>query len=708
MKIPEILLVETVHQPGSLAKVLQVIADAGLAIEHLTALRRDQGRTLWEITLEMDEEADRSLYERIGQLPTARFVGKSDRVFNRHRGGKIRTVASLPINTRQVLRDVYTPGVARVCLAIQKDPQAALDFTALGRTVAIVTNGTAVLGLGNIGALAGLPVMEGKAALFAELVGINGVPILINETQPARVADIVAGIETSFGAIQLEDFAAPECFEIEQLLQVRLRKPVLHDDQHGTAVVTLAALLNAARRSDVNLCHSTVGQIGLGAAGSGIVRLLRAYGVQRVLGTDRNPNAVKRLIASGGEGVTLESLMQRADIVIATTGVKGLIRPQWVRKGQVILALSNPDPEIEPLVAREQGAAFAADGKGINNVLAFPGLFKGALEARARRFSDAMLMAAANAIAGLARGDELVPDPLDKALHEQVAAAVKAAAGRPRSPETRRVPREIRRAPRSSVRNAETPIGRGEEPQRTDEQKLQVLEEGRALALHCVAHELPDPGDDEYHHRGEPQRPGQLREALRDQQQHREGEEHAHGERRREQQVIDERRRGCEGGPVEPWRGIREHRRHLRRPQEAHDRQHDGRHADPVQELVDGVLVAHPVLAEPVGHAAHARNATRGARASQLTDAPGLQAAIRPRSLPSALDSIWRIRSADTPYLSASWCKVALSSDIQRRCTMSRLRSSRRLSAPCSRSVESSALSASSTCPAGSASGEGR
>ncbi len=428
MKIPEILIVETIHQPGSLAKVLQVIADAGLAIEHLTALRRDQGRTLWEITLEMDEEADRSLYERIGQLPTARFVGKSDRVFNRHRGGKIRTVASLPINTRQVLRDVYTPGVARVCLAIQKDPQAALEFTALGRTVAIVTNGTAVLGLGNIGALAGLPVMEGKAALFADLVGINGVPILIRETQPARVADLVAGIETSFGAIQLEDFAAPECFEIEQLLQARLQKPVLHDDQHGTAVVTLAALINAARRSDVNLCHSTVGQIGLGAAGSGIVRLLRAYGVQRVLGTDRNPNAVTRLIASGGEGVTLESLMQRADIVIATTGVKGLIKPQWVRKGQVILALSNPDPEIEPLVAREQGAAFAADGKGINNVLAFPGLFKGALEARARRFSDAMLMAAADTIAGHARGDELVPDPLDKALHEQVAAAVKAAA----------------------------------------------------------------------------------------------------------------------------------------------------------------------------------------------------------------------------------------------------------------------------------------
>jgi len=410
MKIPEILIVETVHQPGSLARVLQVIADAGLAIEHLTALRRDQGKTLWEITVDMDEEADRSLYERIGELPIARFVGKSDRVFNRHRGGKIRTVASAPINTQQMLRDVYTPGVARVCLAIQKDPAAAWEYTALGSTVAVVTNGTAILGLGNIGPLAGLPVMEGKAALFAELAGLNGVPVLLTETEPKRVADIVSGIASSFGAIQLEDFAAPECFEIERLLRERLAVPVLHDDQHGTAVVTLAALINAA-------------------AGAGIVRLLRAYGVERILGTDLNAAAVARLVAAGGEGVTLEALMQRADIVIATTGVRGLIKPQWVRKGQVILALSNPDPEIEPLIAREQGAALAADGKGINNVLAFPGLFKGALAARARSFSDAMLMAAANAIAGFACcGDELVPDPLDKRLHEAVSAAVRAAA----------------------------------------------------------------------------------------------------------------------------------------------------------------------------------------------------------------------------------------------------------------------------------------
>jgi malate dehydrogenase (oxaloacetate-decarboxylating) len=429
VKIPEIIIVETIHQPGSLAKVLQVIADAGLAIEHLSALRREQGRTLWEITLEMDEETDRSLYERIDQLPTARFVGKSDRVFMRHRGGKIRTIASLPINTLQVLRDIYTPGVARVCLAIQADPSKVHEYTNLDNTVAIVTNGTAILGLGDIGALPGLPVMEGKAALFADLVGLSGVPILLKDRDPARVIEAVAAIEMSFGAIQLEDIAAPECFEIEQRLRERLRKPVLHDDQHGTAVVALAALINAARRAGRTLQASTIGQIGLGAAGTGIVRLLRAYGVERVLGADRNAQAVERVRALGARGSTLEEIMACADIVIATTGVKGLIRPEQVRPGQIILALSNPDPEIDPLAAVQRGAAFAADGKGINNVLAFPGLFKGALEAHAACFTDAMLMAAAMTIAQLAEGDELVPEPLNKAVHEQVTAAVRAAAG---------------------------------------------------------------------------------------------------------------------------------------------------------------------------------------------------------------------------------------------------------------------------------------
>jgi malate dehydrogenase (oxaloacetate-decarboxylating) len=428
VKIPEILMIETVHQPGSLARVLQVIADAGLTIDHLQALHREQGRTTWEITLEMDEETDRSLYARIDALPIARFVGKSDRVFDRHRGGKIRVVPALPINTQQILRDVYTPGVARVCLAIQKDPMEAWRYTALGSTVAIVTNGTAVLGLGRIGPLAGLPVMEGKAALFSALAGISAVPVLLEETDPARCIDHIVAIASGFGAIQLEDFAAPECFEIEAGLHQRLDRPVLHDDQHGTAVVVLAAALNATRRAGRDLHDCVIGQIGLGAAGIGVVRLLMHAGVRRVLGTDVSEAACRRFAAMGGRLSTLDDIMKSCDIVIATTGVRGLIRPETVRKGQIILALSNPDPEIEPLVALQHGAAIAADGKGINNVLGFPGLFKGALAAQARRFTDPMLVAAARQIAELARGDDLVPDPLDRAVHEAVASAVRAAA----------------------------------------------------------------------------------------------------------------------------------------------------------------------------------------------------------------------------------------------------------------------------------------
>jgi malate dehydrogenase (oxaloacetate-decarboxylating) len=428
VKIPEILMVETVHQPGSLAKVLQVIAEAGLTIDHLQALRREQGRTLWEITLEMDEEADRSLYGRIDALPAARFVGKSDRVFDRHRGGKLRMASAIAITTQQVLRDIYTPGVARVCLAIQKDPALAFEYTSLGNTVAVITNGTAVLGLGNIGALAGLPVMEGKAALFATLVGINAVPILLGETDPARCVDHIASIATGFGAIQLEDFAAPACFEIEEGLRARLDRPVLHDDQHGTAVVVLAAAFNATKRARIDVDACVVGQVGLGAAGIGIVRLLRHVGVRRLLGADLDPRALERFAAMGGEPASLDDIMRKADIVIATTGVRGLIKPEMVRKGQIIMALSNPDPEIEPALAIQHGAAFAADGKGINNVLGFPGLFKGALAARATRFTDAMLVAAARKIAELAKGDDLVPDALDLELHKAVTAAVAAAA----------------------------------------------------------------------------------------------------------------------------------------------------------------------------------------------------------------------------------------------------------------------------------------
>ncbi|MDQ2070265.1 malic enzyme-like NAD(P)-binding protein [Natronospira bacteriovora] len=431
MKIPEILLVESHHKPGSLAKVLQVIGDCGLVVEHLNAVRRDQDRTVWEITLEMDEDVHYGLYEKIEALPNARLLGKSDRVFNRHRGGKIRMQSRLPLATLQELRDIYTPGVARVCLAIRDNPWLAREYTYLNQSVAIITNGTAILGLGDIGPVAGMPVMEGKAALFDKFVGLSGVPILLEEKDPGKLVDIITALAPSFGAIQLEDIAAPACFEIEQALRQRLTKPVLHDDQHGTAVVTLAALMSAAKRVGRELTESVVGQIGLGSAGIGIARLLQAYGVQQVVGTDLNEEALQRLESMGGRRAELPDLMQQCDVVIACTGVRGLVRPEWVREGQIVFALSNPDAEIEPNVALARGAAYAADGKGINNALGFPGLFKGALQANATGFTDDMLFAAARCLSDLAPEDELVPDSLDPQVHAAVADAVAAAVCEP-------------------------------------------------------------------------------------------------------------------------------------------------------------------------------------------------------------------------------------------------------------------------------------
>jgi len=427
MKIPEILQIETPHAPGSLASVLNVLAQAGLVLEHVSSVRRDQDRTLWEITVEIDTDAHEALVERLNALPSARFIGWSDRVFDRHRGGKIEMHSRVAISTQQILRDIYTPGVARVCLAIQAAPAKVFDYTYLGRAVAIVTDGSAILGLGNIGPRAGLPVMEGKSALFAALVGISGIPILIESHAVDHFVDVVCSIAPSFGAILLEDISAPRCFEIEQKLRARLPMPVLHDDQHATAVVVLAALLNATRQIGARLDALTVGVVGLGAAGLGIARLLQAHGVKQLLGTDLRAEAMGRLAQLHGQRDSLQGLLARSDAVICTTGATGLIAPEQIRPGQIIFALSNPDPEIDPTDALAAGAAIAADGKSINNVLCFPGLFDAALRGHAKSFTDAMLVAAAGALAAATPAGQLLPDPLEPSLHERVSQAVQAA-----------------------------------------------------------------------------------------------------------------------------------------------------------------------------------------------------------------------------------------------------------------------------------------
>ena len=345
-------------------------------------------------------------------------------IFNKHHQGKIETRSVFTINSQAVLQQVYTPGVAKVCMAIAADETLANNFTARQKTVAIVTNGTAVLGLGNVGVAASLPVMEGKAALFAEFGNINGVPILLDSENVDDMVSAIKLIAPSFGAIQLEDIKAPECFELEQRLRECLTIPVLHDDQHGTAVVTLTALRNACRMADVDLKTAVVGQIGLGAAGIGIGALLKSFGVQTLLGCDKDASACTRFAASGGQIRSLNELMAEADIVVATTGVKGLIKPTMVRAGQIILALTNPSPEIEPSVALEEGARFAADGKSVNNLLGFPALFAGILRAGRSQFCTDDLLIAADTLFGLTPEGDLVPDALDKTVHELVAKKV--------------------------------------------------------------------------------------------------------------------------------------------------------------------------------------------------------------------------------------------------------------------------------------------
>jgi malate dehydrogenase (oxaloacetate-decarboxylating) len=281
-----------------------------------------------------------------------------------------------------------------------------------------------VLGLGDIGALAGMPVMEGKAMLMESLVGLSGIPILLGTRDTDQIVDTLANIAQTFAAIQLEDISAPRCFEIEERLQRRVDIPVMHDDQHGTAVVTTAVLMVVSRQTGIYLSSAKIGQIGLGAAGLGTSRMVMRLTGNPVWGADLNPDAIKRFEAAGGRASNLAEIMANCDIVVATTGVAGLIKAGMVRKGQIILALSNPYPEIDPEDALRHGAAFAADGKSVNNVLGFPGIFRGAVDANVPYITNEMLLAAAQTIADMTPPGELVPNALDKKVHHAVARAV--------------------------------------------------------------------------------------------------------------------------------------------------------------------------------------------------------------------------------------------------------------------------------------------
>lgn len=421
------LIIETPSKPGNFAKVAYAIGQLEGDIGDIQTIKVGTLSTIRDVSVQCNdvEQLDR-IVDAINSIGDGIQVQAiSDDVLRAHEGGKIHMKGKVEIRSLGDLRRVYTPGVANVCKVIEKDPQQAQFFTGISNTVAIVTDGTAILGLGNIGPVAGMPVMEGKAVLFDQFAGISGIPILLDTSDPDQVVETVKHIHQGFGGILLEDIGSPHCFEIEDRLKAELDIPVMHDDQHGTAVVALASTLSACRQAGVKLEDSVVGQIGLGAAGLAISRMMMAYGVKKMHGIDMNDKAVERLVQYGGETAeSLEEIMATSDIVIATTGVEGLIKPEMVRPGQIILALSNPHAEIQPEVALKAGAAFAADGRLVNNVLGFPGIFRGALNAKATKITYEMLIAAALAILDSTKHGDLVPHPLDPNVHQNVADAV--------------------------------------------------------------------------------------------------------------------------------------------------------------------------------------------------------------------------------------------------------------------------------------------
>ncbi|GAB4498004.1 MAG: NAD-dependent malic enzyme [Anaerolineales bacterium] len=424
-KIMRIVRVRNSQKKGVLAKLLTAIAEAGGNIGSIVLLTETSQHVVRDITVTAeDEKSLASVLLAMENNEGTKIIEVRDEVLELHQKGKIAIRSRYPIESLTTLRRVYTPGVAEVCNRIAKDPSQARLYTSISHMVAIVTDGTAVLGLGDIGAVAGMPVMEGKAMLMETLVGLSGFPILLNTKDTNEIVNAVAAIAPTFAAIQLEDISAPRCFEIEERLQSMLDIPVMHDDQHGTAVVTTAALMVATREAGMDMKKAVIGQIGLGAAGQAIGQMMMRLTGNPVHGADLNPEALSRFEKMGGVKSNLKDIMASCDIVVATTGAPNLIKPEMVRKGQIILALSNPNSEIDPEVAMERGAAFAADGKSVNNVLGFPGIFRGAVDANAPRITQEMLLAAAETIASMTPPGELVPSPLDKKVHRAVARAV--------------------------------------------------------------------------------------------------------------------------------------------------------------------------------------------------------------------------------------------------------------------------------------------
>lgn len=422
------LRIKTTNRVGVLAHVLAIVAQHGASLGDIRTVSISPLHRIRDIDMGFgDEAAVEATVAAINACGDAEVLEVRDEVLELHVGGKLVVRSRYPIETEADLGRVYTPGVGEVARKIAADPELAAHYTIRANTVAIVSDGSAVLGLGRLGPLAALPILEGKAALLSRLVGVFGIPIALNTSDPLAMAEVTAAISPSFGLVQIEDVAAPACFKFEEELTAR-GVPAFHDDQHGTAAVVLGALMNALTLTERSPNDVELGCIGLGAAGNAIGRMAMRWLERPVWGADISQEALERFEREGGRPATLEEVMARCDVVIATTGKAGLIPPSSVRQGQIIFALSNPYPEIEVSAARAAGAALATDGRATNNLLAFPGLCRGGLDCGIERFVPAVFLAAARTIAEQAPAGMLLPSPLDPAVHRAVARAVAFAA----------------------------------------------------------------------------------------------------------------------------------------------------------------------------------------------------------------------------------------------------------------------------------------
>ena len=440
-------------RPGAFADAARAIADAGGLLGAIDLVRVEPGKKIRDVTvLAGDVDHIDRIVAAARMVPRVEVEHVSDRTFLMHLGGKIEVAAKVPLKTRDDLSMAYTPGVARVSMAIAEDPQLVWNLTIKKNAVAVVTDGTAVLGLGDIGPEAALPVMEGKAILFKEFGGVDAWPICLATKDEDEIVAAVRAIAPVFGGINLEDISAPRCFAIEERLRADLDIPVFHDDQHGTAVVVLASFLNALKVVDKRPEDVKVVITGVGAAGVATTKILLAAGVQNVIGVDRHgalwrgDPALSDVKAEYAELTNPELERGRADDVLAGADVyiglsgPGAVSVEGIARmadDAIVFAMANPTPEIAPEEI-EQLAAVIATGRSdypnqINNVLAFPGIFRGALDARASDITEAMKLAAAEAIAGVIApaelsADYIVPSVFNGEVAKRVAAAVAATA----------------------------------------------------------------------------------------------------------------------------------------------------------------------------------------------------------------------------------------------------------------------------------------